>query len=94
MATLQPLSSVCAQLPDSLREIQPLFLAVICGCNAGLLRAALHEVYIPRIRRGNGAFAPSKRWIAWIRFCRFLQAALNGMASSTTAMEPFHPTAL
>jgi transposase len=38
--------------------------------------------------------APSKRWIAWIRFCRSLQAALNGMASSTTAMEPFHSTAL
>jgi len=45
------------QLPDSLREMEPLFLAVICGCNAGLLRAALHEVYIPRIQRGNGAFA-------------------------------------
>ena len=26
--------------------------------------------------------APSKHWIAWIRFCRFLQVALNGMASS------------
>jgi serine/threonine protein kinase/tetratricopeptide (TPR) repeat protein len=46
-----------AQLPDSLREMEPLFLAVICGCNAGLLHAALHEVYIPRIQRGNGAFA-------------------------------------
>jgi serine/threonine protein kinase len=45
------------QLPDSLREMEPLFLAVICGCNAGLLRAALHEVYLPRIQRGNGAFA-------------------------------------
>jgi hypothetical protein len=31
-------------LPDKLREMEPLFLAVICGCNAGLLRAALHEV--------------------------------------------------
>ena len=37
--------------------MEPLFLAVICGCNAGLLRAALHEVYLPRIQRGNGAFA-------------------------------------
>ena len=45
------------QLPDSLREMEPLFLAVICGCNAGLFRAALHEVYIPRIQRGNDAFA-------------------------------------
>ena len=32
-------------------------LAVICGCNAGLFREALHEVYIPRIQRGNASFA-------------------------------------
>ena len=32
-------------------------LAVICGCNAGLFRDALHEVYIPRIQRGNAYFA-------------------------------------
>jgi hypothetical protein len=37
--------------------MEPLFLAVICGCNAGLLREALHEVYIPRIQRGNVYFA-------------------------------------
>jgi hypothetical protein len=30
------------------REMEPLFLTVICGCNAGLLWEALHEVYIPR----------------------------------------------
>jgi tetratricopeptide (TPR) repeat protein len=45
------------QLPDSFREMEPLFLAVICGCNAGLLREALHEVYLPRIQRGNASFA-------------------------------------
>jgi tetratricopeptide (TPR) repeat protein len=44
-------------LPDSFREMEPLFLAVICGCNAGLFRDALHEVYIPRIQRGNASFA-------------------------------------
>jgi len=33
------------------------FSAVICGCNAGLFREALHEVYIPRIQRGNACFA-------------------------------------
>ena len=44
-------------LPDSFREMEPLFLAVICGCNAGLYRDALHEVYIPRIQRGNASFA-------------------------------------
>src|SRR6516225_7797538 len=37
--------------------MEPLFSAVICGCNAGLFRAALHEVYVPRIQRGNANFA-------------------------------------
>ena len=44
------------QLPDSFREMEPLFLAVICGCNAGLFREALREVYIPRIQRGDAFF--------------------------------------
>jgi hypothetical protein len=37
--------------------MEPLFLAVICGCNAGLFREVLHEVYIPRIQRGKAYFA-------------------------------------
>jgi hypothetical protein len=37
--------------------MKPLFSAVICGCNAGLFREALHEVYIPRIQRGDAHFA-------------------------------------
>jgi TIR domain/NACHT domain len=45
------------QLPDSFREMEPLFLAVVCGCNAGLFREVLHEVYIPRIQRGDISFA-------------------------------------
>ena len=45
------------QLPHTLREMEPLLLAVICGCNAGLYREALHEVYIPRIQRGDKSFA-------------------------------------
>ena len=49
--TLAPL------LPERVREMEPLFLAVICGCQAGLFRDALHEVYIPRIQRGNASFA-------------------------------------
>jgi serine/threonine protein kinase/tetratricopeptide (TPR) repeat protein len=44
-------------LPDSFRDMEPLFLAVICGCKAGLFREALHEVYIPRIQRGKASFA-------------------------------------
>ena len=49
--------TLAPQLPNSFREMEPLFLAVICGCNAGLFREALHEVYIPRIQRGNAYFA-------------------------------------
>jgi hypothetical protein len=49
--------TLAPQLPDKLREMEPLFLAVTCGCNAGLFRDALHEVYIPRIQRGTVSFA-------------------------------------
>jgi hypothetical protein len=45
--------TLAPQLPDSFRDMEPLFLAVTCGCNAGLYREALHEVYIPRIQQGN-----------------------------------------
>jgi serine/threonine protein kinase len=45
------------ELPNTLREMEPLFLAVICGCKAGLLRKGLHDIYIPRIQRGSAAFA-------------------------------------
>jgi tetratricopeptide (TPR) repeat protein len=49
--------TLAPQLPDNFRDMEPLFLAVICGCNAGLFRDALHEVYIPRIQRGVAYFA-------------------------------------
>jgi hypothetical protein len=49
--------TLAPQLPNSFREMEPLFSAVICGCNAGLFREVLHEVYIPRIQRGNAYFA-------------------------------------
>ena len=49
--------ALAPQLPDKLGEMEPLFLAVICGCNAGQFREALHDVYIPRIQRGNTFFA-------------------------------------
>ncbi len=44
-------------LPDNFREMEPLFLAAICGCHAGLFHEALHEVYIARIQRGDAFFA-------------------------------------
>ncbi len=49
--------AIAPQLPDSFRAMEPLFLAVICGCHAGLFRQALHEVYLPRIQRGEMCFA-------------------------------------
>ena len=49
--------TLAPQLPNSFKEMEPLFSAAICGCNAGLFREALHEVYIPRIQRGNASFA-------------------------------------
>jgi serine/threonine protein kinase/tetratricopeptide (TPR) repeat protein len=49
--------TLAPQLPNSFREMEPLFSAVICGCHAGLFREALHEVYLPRIQRGNAHFA-------------------------------------
>jgi hypothetical protein len=49
--------ALAPQLPESFREMEPLFLAAICGCNAGLFREALHEVYLPRIHRGKASFA-------------------------------------
>jgi tetratricopeptide (TPR) repeat protein len=51
--------TLAPQLPNSFREMEPLFLAVTCGCNAGLYREALNEVYIPRIQRGDASFAAS-----------------------------------
>jgi serine/threonine protein kinase len=49
--------ALAPQMPESFREMEPLFLAVISGCHASLFRAALHEVYLPRIQRGNASFA-------------------------------------
>jgi serine/threonine protein kinase/predicted ATPase len=49
--------TLAPRLPDRFSDMEPLFLAVICGCNAGFFHEALHEVYIPRIQRGNASFA-------------------------------------
>jgi predicted ATPase len=49
--------TLAPDLPDSFREMEPLLLAVICGCNAGLFREVLHDVYIRRIQRGDAFFA-------------------------------------
>ena len=49
--------AIAPQLPNSFREMELLFLAVISGCKAGLFHETLHEVYIPRIQRGDASFA-------------------------------------
>jgi serine/threonine protein kinase len=49
--------TLAPHLPNSFREMEPLFMAVICGCNAGLFCESLHDIYIPRIQRGNASFA-------------------------------------
>src|SRR6202030_2196694 len=49
--------TIAPQLPNNFREMESLFLAAICGCNAGLLREVLHKIYISRIQRGNASFA-------------------------------------
>jgi hypothetical protein len=49
--------TLAPQLPDSFKDMEPLFMSIICACNAGLFHEALHEVYIPRIQRGDACFA-------------------------------------
>jgi serine/threonine protein kinase/predicted ATPase len=49
--------ALAPQLPENFRDMEPLFLAVICGCHAGFYHDALNEVYIPRIQRGDAFFA-------------------------------------
>jgi len=49
--------ALAPQLPESFREMEPLFLAVKCACNVGLLHDALYQVYLPRIQRGNKSFS-------------------------------------
>jgi len=48
--------ALAPRFPETFRDMEPLLLAVICGCNAGLFREALHDLYIPRIQRGNASY--------------------------------------
>src|SRR5262245_25483878 len=75
--------TLAPQLPDSIREMEPLFSAVICGCNAGLFREALHEVYIPRIQRGDANFCGYGSWsnrAITLCFSSFLRIRALGIA--------------
>lgn len=48
------------ELPDTVHEMEPLFVAVVYGCNAGRHRDALHEVLLSRILRGEQGYAVRK----------------------------------
>ncbi|MCP4699684.1 MAG: hypothetical protein GY862_22965 [Gammaproteobacteria bacterium] len=48
------------ELPDTLEEMEPLFMAVGHGCRAGLHQEALDEVFWPRIQRKNEFFSTKK----------------------------------
>jgi hypothetical protein len=43
------------KVPDTLAEMEPLFQAIIHGCNAGLHQKALRDVYWQRIQRSEEA---------------------------------------
>ncbi|MBW8876372.1 MAG: TIR domain-containing protein [Acidobacteria bacterium] len=54
------LKGAAPDLPETLKEMEPLFTAVIHGCRAGRQQEALDEVFLRRIRRGREAFSWSK----------------------------------
>ena len=80
--------TLAPQLPETFKDMEPLFLAVICGCNAGLLLEALHDVYIPRIQRGNISFAAnvlSARGALLSALSHFFERGRWGSAFETSA---------
>jgi predicted ATPase len=82
--------TLAPQLPDSIREMEPLFSAVICGCNAGLFREALHEVYILRIQRGDCSFAANvlgARGVLLLVLAHFFENGHWGSSIETTVEE-------
>jgi len=48
------------ELPDTIKEMAPLYQAVAHGCEAGRYQEALNEVYWRRIKRGEEAFSTKK----------------------------------
>ncbi|MCK5148182.1 hypothetical protein KAR48_15610 [bacterium] len=48
------------ELPDTLEEMEPLFAAVMHGCQAGLYNEAEYDIYWKRICRGDEAFINHK----------------------------------
>src|SRR5208337_1846294 len=78
--------TLAPQLPTTFREMEPLFLAVICGCNAGLFREVLHDVYIPPIQRGDSSFAanvPGARGALPLVLAHFFENGCWGLSVET-----------
>jgi hypothetical protein len=48
------------ELPDTLEEMEPLFAAVVHGCQANLHTKVWEETFWPKIRRGNEGFSVHK----------------------------------
>ena len=48
------------ELPSSVEEMEPLFQAIVFGCNAGRETDALHDIYFARIMRGQEMYAANK----------------------------------
>ena len=52
--------SIAKDLPNTLEEMEPLFLSVIFACRANRFTEALHDVYLPRIMRDDSYYASNK----------------------------------
>jgi tetratricopeptide (TPR) repeat protein len=82
--------TLAPQLPDNFREMEPLFSAVVCGCNAGLYRQALREIYIPRIQQGDALFAANvlgARGSLLLALVHFFENAQWGLPAETAVDE-------
>lgn len=53
-------SSTALPLPDTIEQMEPLYQAIIYACKAGRYREALHDLYLPRVMRGNEHYAAER----------------------------------
>jgi len=48
------------EFPNTIKEMEPLFFAIIHGCKANRFKEALHDIYISRLMRGEICYAENK----------------------------------
>ena len=61
---------------ETIRDMEPLFLSVSCGCHAGLFREALHDIVVPRIQGGDASSAlrvPETKWALLSTLAHFFE---------------------